>query len=275
MSSRIVIVGCGHMGLAIAQGLLGSEDAGPVVAVDRDAERRELLRGVEGLVVSDVLELEDDDVVVLAVPPQDFAELAETQGHTFSATTPTVSVMAGITAADIAQSLGTDEVVRAIPNTPSEVFEGMTVYFAMPSVSPTTVQRAEALLGSIGRTLRVAREDLVDDATAICGGGPAFVSYIVDAFCQFATSCGFTEAEAKDMATQVFAGSASLISSSEKPAMQLCREVMTPGGTTERGIAVFDRALLKATVVEALGASASRSRELAIPHRTDERVGVE
>jgi pyrroline-5-carboxylate reductase len=77
------------------------------------------------------------------------------------------------------------------------------------------------------------------------------------------------------MATQVFAGSASLISASEKPPMQLCREVMTPGGTTERGIAVFDTAQLQRTVVEALDASASRSRELALTHSTDSRVGVE
>jgi pyrroline-5-carboxylate reductase len=263
MSSRVVIVGCGHMGLAIAHGLLGSRRTDQVVAVDRDPARRKALREVDGLIVTDVLEFGDDDLVVLAIPPQDFAAFAEDEKHQFDRDVPVVSVMAGITASCIARSLGSREVVRAIPNTPSEVFGGMTVFFALPSVSDETVERAESLLTSVGRTLRVRREELVDDATAICGGGPAFVSYIVDAFCQFAASRGFSDEESKDMATQVFAGSASLISSSTKQPMQLCREVMTPGGTTERGIAVFDTAQLKTTVANALEASASRSRELA------------
>ncbi|MFC4033334.1 pyrroline-5-carboxylate reductase family protein [Streptomyces polygonati] len=264
MSSRVIIVGCGHMGLAIAYGLLGAEDSGQVIAVERDAERRTLLQGVKGLVVTDTLTPEPGDLILLAIPPQDFADFAAAEKHKFDIATPTVSVMAGVTVAHIARSLGTDEVVRAIPNTPSEVFSGMTVYFAAPSVSDTTMERATSLLSSIGKTLRVRREELVDDATAICGGGPAFVSYLVDAFCQFAESRGFSDAEGRDMATQVFAGSALLISRSEKPAMQLCREVMTPGGTTERGIAVFDTAQLKSTITAALTASASRSRELAV-----------
>lgn len=259
---RVVLTGCGHMGLAIAQGLLRSPDAPAVVAVERDAGRREVLADVAGLTVTDVLAPAPGDLVVLAVPPQDFDALADASRDVLHPGQPVLSVMAGVTAARIAQALGTDEVVRAIPNTPSEVFGGMSVWYALPAATAVVAQ-AEALLGTIGKALRVEREELVDDATAICGGGPAFVSYIVDAFCRFGEDRGFSPDESRFMAAQVFSGSAALIAGSSKPPMQLCREVMTAGGTTERGIAVFEAAELTATVSSALAASAGRSRELA------------
>lgn len=262
-AARLIVVGCGHMGLAIVRGLLGTPAPPRLVAVETSAARRAALRTVEGLTVVADLDVTDGDFVVLAVPPQAFGAFAAAQRHRFTATTPVLSVMAGLTARTIAGALGTTQVVRAIPNTPSEVFEGMSVYYAGPAVAGPVVAQAELLLGAIGQALRVDVEDLVDDATAICGGGPAFVSYLVDAFCEFATSRGFTEAAGRAMAAQVFAGTATLIRHSDKPPMQLCREVMTPNGTTERGIAAFDAAEVRGSVVAALTASAHRSRELA------------
>ncbi|MEV6595776.1 pyrroline-5-carboxylate reductase [Actinoplanes sp. NPDC051346] len=262
-AARLIIVGCGHMGLAIVRGLLGATPRPEIVVVETSADRRAVLSTYEGFAMTSELEIADDDFVVLAVPPQVFGAFADAERHKFTPRTPVLSVMAGLTAHAIATALGTSQVVRAIPNTPSEVFEGMSVYFAEPAVEQRTISQADELLRSIGKAFRVGAEELVDDATAICGGGPAFVSYIVDAFCQFATSCGFTEAAGREMAVQVFGGTATLIAESGKPPMQLCREVMTPNGTTERGIAAFDAAGLKKSVLTALAASAHRSRELA------------
>lgn len=269
--SRVIIVGCGHMGLAIARGLLGSASNREVVAVETSVQRRASLESVDGLTVTSDLEIAEGDFVVLAIPPQLFGGFAIAEGDKFGTDTPVLSVMAGLGAGSIADALGTSQVVRSIPNTPAEVFEGMSVYFAPPTASEKTISEAELLLRSIGRAMRVQSEHLVDDATAICGGGPAFVSYIVDAFCQFARSCGFTEEAAREMAAQVFGGTATLIRESGKPPMQLCREVMTPNGTTERGIAAFDRAELTTSVQEALRASATRSRELAFAMNADSR----
>lgn len=264
-TARVVMVGCGQMGRAIVQGLLRVAPGLDIVAVEISAERRAALSAIDGLVVSPDLEIHESDVVVLAIPPQAFAEFAAAQRHQFDPDTPILSVMAGLTACAIARALGTSQVVRSIPNTPSEVYAGMTVYYADAAVSDATVELAEMLLRSIGRVLRVDAEQLVDDATAICGGGPAFVSYIVDAFCNFAVSCGFTSEASREMAAQVFGGTASLIAHSDKAPMQLCREVMTPNGTTERGIAVFESAQLHDSIRDALSASARRSRELALP----------
>jgi pyrroline-5-carboxylate reductase len=269
-TNRTVIIGCGHMGSALARGLLGTALRPALHLIESSAARREYLAGQNGLTphegwtLAAELEIGPGDLIVLAIPPQLFGAFAAAEHHKFWPTTPVISVMAGLTSAFIASSLGTDVVIRAIPNTPSEVFEGMTVYFAGPEVSEDTVVEAERLLSSIGRVLRVDNEDLVDDATAICGGGPAFVSYIVDAFCEFAGARGFTEAASRAMVGQVFSGTATLIERSGKPPMQLCREVMTPNGTTERGIAAFDAAGLRSSLHDALAASADRSRELAV-----------
>lgn len=262
-ASRVIVVGCGHMGLAIVRGLIGSGQGQQLTGVEVSAARRAELAGIDGIHLEADLRIAAGDTVVLAVPPQVFGDFAVTERHRFAPDTPVISVMAGLTAGRIAAALGTGQVVRAIPNTPSEVFEGMSVYYAGPQVAPATVERAERLLRSIGKVLRVDTETQVDDATALCGGGPAFVSYIVDAFCQFGAERGFTEAASREMAVQVFGGTAALIADSGKPPMQLCREVMTPNGTTERGIAAFDAAGLKASVRAALAASAHRSRELA------------
>jgi pyrroline-5-carboxylate reductase len=232
------------------------------MVVETSPERRDLLAQLDGFSISPRLQLQGGDFVILAIPPQVFGDFAKSVRGQFAPGTPVLSVMAGLTAASIAEALGTEQVVRSIPNTPSEVFEGMSVYYADAAVTDETIAKAEALLGSIGELLRVDAETLVDDATAICGGGPAFASYIMDAFCQFAASRGFTEAAGRQMAAQVFGGTATLISRSAKPPMQLCREVMTPNGTTERGIAAFDAARLKESVFTALTASAERSREL-------------
>jgi pyrroline-5-carboxylate reductase len=261
---RVVVVGCGHMGLAIVRGLVGRSPAREVLAVETRPERRDHLAQFDGFALADELSIAAGDLVVLAIPPQQFEAFAREQRHRFAVDTPVVSVMAGLPAATIAEALGTTQVVRSIPNTPSEVFQGMTVYFAGAGVSEQTVAQGELLLCAVGKVLRVDSEALIDDATAFCGGGPAFVSYIVDAFCRFAVERGFTEPQGRSMAVQVFAGTAALIAHNSKPPLQLCEEVMTPNGTTERGIAVFTEVAVRNTIIAALTASADRSRELAL-----------
>jgi pyrroline-5-carboxylate reductase len=261
--ARLIIVGCGHMGFAIVRGLLGAAHKREIVVVETSAERRKFLLAHSGMTITEELAIAPGDFVVLAVPPQVFGEFARNQRDKFSPGTPVLSVMAGLTAHSIAEALGTTQVVRAIPNTPSEVFAGMAVYYADVDVAELAIAQADELLKTIGKALRVDNEELVDDATALCGGGPAFVSYVADAFCRFAVSCGFTEATGREMTVQIFGGTAALISNSDKTPMQLCREVMTPNGTTERGIAAFDAADLTNSVLTALAASAHRSRELA------------
>ncbi len=261
-TSRVTIIGGGHMGLAIARGLVRSDPPVDLCVVETNPDRRAVLTQEPGFTTAESMPTDHGALIVLAVPPQQFSDFAATARARFRPDTPVLSVMAGLTVQQIKDQLGTAQVVRSIPNTPSEVFYGMTVYYADAEVQDSTIAATELLLTSIGQALRVFEEKLIDDATALCGGGPAFISYIADSFCKFALSRGFTQAQSLLMTTQVFRGTAELIGSSNRPPMQLCQEVMTPQGTTERGIAKFDEYQLPQSLVAALTASADRSREL-------------
>ncbi|SAI68915.1 pyrroline-5-carboxylate reductase [Bordetella ansorpii] len=257
---NIVIFGVGHMGSAILRGLQRNARA-DVLAVDPDPKRRAVAANMGVNATDTPSRLGSSDIAVLAMPPQAFAAFAASQ-RAIHATSPVVSVMAGIRASALEAALATPQVIRAIPNTPSEFYEGMTVFYAPPAASPDTIAAAGQIFETIGRVLHVQNEALLDPATALCGGGPAFVAYFAHALAQFATDAGFAPAQAAAMTAQVLRGTATLLERSAKPAMQLCQEVMTAGGTTERGIQVFERKMLGRIIYEALEKASARSAEL-------------
>lgn len=263
MKKTLVLFGAGHMGSAIARGLLRTGNNNFRI-VDPDPAKLHEFRAAGIQTESACSNLSSDDVLMLAMPPQAFAKfVAETpctQGHRGLV----ISVMAGIRIRSIRQMLRTPNVVRSIPNTPSEVFEGMTVYCRSSSVDDALAKAAQDVLASFGRFVEVGEEALIDPATALCGGGPAFVAYFADALQKYGVNAGLSEDAARSIIVQLLRGTAELMATTGKPAMQLCREVMTPGGTTERGIWHFDGEGLTGTVVDALAKSSARSHELGL-----------
>jgi len=263
MKNTLVLFGAGHMGSAIARGMLrkGYTD---FRIIDPDLGKLQEFIALDICTDTVCRDVAPDDVLILAMPPQAFGA--------FSLDTPCVhnhrglviSVMAGIRISSIQQMLGTQNIVRSIPNTPSEVFEGMTVYCRSASVDQNLARTARNVLKAFGRAVEVSDESLIDPATALCGGGPAFVAYFADALQEFGVKAGISKEAALAITIQVLRGTSTLLATTGKPAMQLCREVMTPGGTTERGIRHFDDASLSNTIVDALTKSSARSRELGL-----------
>ena len=259
---RIVVIGAGHMGTAIILGLLQKHCA-DLCVVDPSESRRNILNERHGLKVAKSPEnIGDDDIVVLAIPPQTFSTFAKGAYLRSDRTGLVISVMAGVTTATISNLLATNQVIRAIPNTPSEIFQGMTVFCASPSTNAKNLAIAEDVLQSFGKTLRVMDESLIDHATALCGGGPAFVAYFANAMQDFAMQSGFNHTDAALMVGQVLRGTADLLDVTGKSATQICNEVMTPQGTTERGIFHFMENNLELIVRSGLAKSSARSREL-------------
>jgi pyrroline-5-carboxylate reductase len=140
----------------------------------------------------------------------------------------------------------------------------MSVYCRSASVDESLARKAREVLESFGRAVEISEEALMDPATALCGGGPAFVSYFSDALQEFGVAAGLSGDAALAITIQLLRGTSALLETTGKPAMQLCREVMTPGGTTERGIWHFDEEGLRRIVVNALAKSSARSRELGL-----------
>jgi pyrroline-5-carboxylate reductase len=170
--------------------------------------------------------------------------------------------MAGVKIKTILKLLRISQVIRAIPNTPSEVFQGMTVFCSSKDTKKESIEKAQDIFEAFGKAVQVSDESLLDPATALCGGGPAFVAYFADAMHSFAHHAGFDIPSVVLMTTQVLRGTADLIEATGKTPMQICQEVMTPQGTTERGIWHFDENSLRNIVESALFKSMQRSREL-------------
>lgn len=261
MSGKIIVIGGGHMGSAIMRGLMHDRQHALHV-VDTQSERLHEWRQRDIACSETLPQLTTQDTLVLAIPPQVFQSFACANPALHGHPGLVISVMAGVRMQVISQILKVPAVVRAIPNTPSEVTEGMAVCCALPAVAPTRMEQAMRLLETCGKVIQVDNESLLDPATALCGGGPAFIAYIADAMQSYATDAGFSDSQARHMTSQVLRGTAALIDASDKEASVICREVMTPGGTTERGIRCFKEYNLRDIIRTALSLSQIRSNEL-------------
>jgi pyrroline-5-carboxylate reductase len=263
MQGTLIALGAGHMGSAIVQGMLKNGHTN-IKVIDPDGNKLTPFRDA-GLAVDVTLtSVAPDDIIMLAMPPQAYHEFASSNPLVHGHPGLIVSVMAGIKIETISESLRATQIVRTIPNTPSEVFQGMTVYCASPETTAENLAKCKQVLESFGRSVQVDEESLIDPATALCGGGPAFAAYFVDAMQRFARDVGFDEDAAKLITVQVLKGTAELLAASPKPPMQICKEVMTPNGTTERGIWHFDQMGFGDIVKAALGKSTDRSAELGV-----------
>jgi len=202
--------------------------------------------------------------VVLAVKPQSAADALPGYAK-FADSAVFLSIMAGRTISGIQGLLGgSAAIVRAMPNTPAAVRQGITV--ATPSTSVTSGQRAlcESLLRAIGLVEWVEQEGLLDPVTAVSGSGPAYVFLLAELMERAAIEQGIAPELARVLARQTVSGSGALLAASSETAAELRKAVTSPGGTTEAALKVLmaQDALPKA-FGEAIAAATRRSRELA------------
>lgn len=260
---KLYMLGAGHMGGAIVLGLtkhMGSPES--LCLVEQDERRRQewLTRGFH--VATHISRIDNQDSVVLAIPPQQFEQALANNPALLNHRGPVISVMAGITHTALVRALGHDNIVRSIPNTPSEVEEGMTLFYAPVHADEHLLDEAQRVFNAIGVSLRVLEESQIDTGTALVGGGPALVAYFAEALEDYAVNAGFTEEQAATIAIQLLYGTARLFQVTGKAARTLCKEVQTPGGTTERAINYLANAYFKAALGNALRAAAERSVQL-------------
>ncbi|MGJ7545513.1 pyrroline-5-carboxylate reductase [Variovorax sp. LT1R16] len=201
-------------------------------------------------------------LVVWAVKPQAFAEAAQP----VKAWTPDalhLSVAAGIPSDSIARWLGSERIVRAMPNTPALVGQGMTGLFARPAVSAEGRAQVEQLLAPTGDLLWVDGEAALDAVTAVSGSGPAYVFYFIEAMTEAGIEMGLPPEQAQRLAVGTFTGASALARASEDPPAVLRERVTSKGGTTYAAISALEAAGVKAQFKTAIRAAEQRARELA------------
>ncbi|MGW4227044.1 pyrroline-5-carboxylate reductase family protein [Streptomyces bauhiniae] len=258
---RIVVVGAGHMGSVIVRGLLDGMPQVEVAIVEPSAERRATLDGRAEVVAA--YDPRPDDLLVLAIPPQAFESFADGLPRGACAGVTVVSIMAGVRLETLASALGTDTVLRAMPNLASRVGQSMTVLCPGPQVPAHGVDRAKGALSVIGKVLVIQDESLLDAATAVAGSGPALVAYLAQSFTDFARGAGFSPDDALLLTTQVLRGTADVLAEPGVTPQSLYQQASTPHGTTAEGIATLREHRVGESVRTALEATTERARELA------------
>lgn len=258
----ILLVGGGKMGGAM---LAGWRELGlsPSIVIDPAPGAAALAGGPVSVVASAdaVPPGFRPEAVVLAVKPQ-VAEAAIPPAVGLFGDAVVLSIMAGKTVAHVQRLVGDGrKVVRAMPNTPAAVRQGITVGFAGPGVSSAQRHLCDTLLGAIGAVDWVDDEALIDPVTAVSGGGPAYVFLLAEVMERAAIEQGIPAPLARRLARITVSGSGALLAASDEDAADLRIAVTSPGGTTQRALAVL-MADWPDIMSRAIAAATARSREL-------------
>jgi len=261
---NICFIGGGNMATALIGGLL-KRDFTPAQlrVVEIDTGNRAKLQQAFGVQVTAELAagVAGSDIIVLAVKPQQLRDVAIQLGSLLSGQL-LISIAAGIRAADLARWLDTQNVVRAMPNTPALIQSGMTGLYAMPAVSAEQREQSEGILAAVGDTLWVQTEDMLDAVTAVSGSGPAYVYYFIEAVQQAARELGFSDEDARRLSLTTFLGASKLAFGSEEDVSVLRARVTSKNGTTERALLSMASNQVAGHIVQAAKAAADRAREM-------------
>jgi pyrroline-5-carboxylate reductase len=264
---RIAILGAGQIGEALISGLLSSGWRTPaeLSASTRREERAEELRERHGVAVtlSNAEAIADAGLVVIAVKPQDLEALLGEVGALIQPDQTVLSIAAAIPTAQIERHLGKGvPVVRAMPNTPAIVHEGMAGICAGSHADEEHLSLAEEALRHVGAVVRVS-EPYMDAVTAVSGSGPAYFALLAEAMIEAGILLGLSREISTQLVVQTMLGTAKQLRDGGLHPVELREMVTSPGGTTIAAIRELEQAGVRAAFLNAIQAAMDRSRELA------------
>jgi pyrroline-5-carboxylate reductase len=263
---KILIIGGGNMGLTYAQSFLRAQIASKehMMILEKSPERAEELAKKDiGTVYGNPEDcLVGADLIILAVKPQDTSAL-------FSILRPLVhpqqvflSIMAGVKIATICEALGVSKVIRAMPNLPAQIGDGMTAFTSSDEVTRIELVMVQNLLNTTGKAVYVEKEAFIDASTAISGSGPAYVWFFMDAMMDAARQMGFSNSEAELLVSQTFLGAVELYQATNFSCEEWIQRVASRGGTTEAALKSFSQSNLRQDIIDGAFAALHRAEEL-------------
>ena len=259
----ICFIGAGKMATAIAGGMVRKNIKTEIHTFDPFAAAAEqfckLTCGTAH--PSPVAALEHADVILLAVKPQYLTEAVAAFREAIGERL-VISIVAGATIASLEALTGTRRIVRVMPNTPALVGEGMSCFCGAAGATEDDMKKAGEILSSFGLCRKVP-ESMLDAVTGLSGSGPAYVLEFIMALADGGVYAGLPRDAAIELAAQTVFGSALMVLKRGKEHPAVLRDaVISPGGTTARGVAALDEGAFRSTVMKAVVAAAERSAEL-------------
>ncbi|RJO65574.1 MAG: pyrroline-5-carboxylate reductase [Myxococcales bacterium] len=240
---NIGIIGAGVMGEVITSSLLKKNvvAASQIMIADALPEKPAALAKTYGIRhAADNREVTAfADIVIFSVKPQNSRAMMEPLSGAFHEGQVIVSIMAGVSLGTIERLTGHKELVRAMPNIPAKIGEGMTVWIASPSVPDCSKMIVKMIFQAFGLETEVTNEDLIDAATAISGSGPAYIFYVAENLMKSALELGFDNREAHRLVQQTFRGAMDLWHHTGEEPETLRRSVTSKGGTTAAALKTF------------------------------------
>jgi pyrroline-5-carboxylate reductase len=263
---RLIILGAGKMGAALAGGLLASGWCAPseLGLVARSNETRAELSarfaGVDVLASINEGDLDAATGVVLAVKPDHAEAVVGAAGA--RGFTRLLSVVAGLSTARLEAALGRPvAVVRAMPNTPVLVRRGVTAIAGGSHVTAADLAWAESVMGAVGTVVRVTERN-IDAVTGLSGPMPAYLYLVVEALIEAGVHQGLTREVSTRLVVDSFAGAGALLQETGEAPEVLRAQVTSPGGTTAAGLRVLESRAVRSAFLEAVAAAAERSRQM-------------
>lgn len=262
----IAFIGSGVMGEAMIRGLLAQKNVLPsqILAADPWEQRRQALqeRYDIGVTSDNRNAAESGQIVVLSIKPQTLPYvLPEIRGH-LRRQDLLLSIIAGVPIQKLADGTAHAAVVRAMPNTPAQIGQGITVWTGTPEVTETQKQQAQAILASLGQEIHVDEEEYLDMATALSGSGPGYVFMMMEALIDAGVHLGFSRHIAEQLVFQTMIGSVNYAMDSGKHVAELRNQVTSPGGTTAAALYHMEKGGLRTVISRGIWAAYQRSVSL-------------
>jgi pyrroline-5-carboxylate reductase len=263
--TRIAFIGGGSMGEAMVKCLLAKKVAVPqdMVVSDISPVRRELLSreyGV-GTLADNRRAVENANLIILAVKPQNLPQVME-EIRGLSPEQAVLSIVAGATLSSLCQGLNHSLVIRAMPNTPAQIGEGMTIWTASAGIKKRHKELAQSVLGTLGKEIYVADEKYLNMGTAINGSGPAYVFLFIEALIDAGVHIGLPRDIAQELAIQTVRGSVLTVEKTGKHPANLRNMVTSPGGTTTEALFQLEKGAFRFLLLEAVAAAYKKAERL-------------
>ena len=265
---QITFIGGGTMGTAMIKSLLTKKVVAPqdIVVSDVSLLRRELLSKEYGVstLADNRKAMKGADMTILAIKPQDLAQAMEEtlKADSLQPTALVLSIVAGISLSTLQHGLKHPCIIRAMPNMPAQIGEGMTVWTATAEVSQEQKEMAKAILGALGQELYVADEKYIDMATAVSGSGPAYVFLFIEALIDGGVHIGLPRDVVQKLVMQTILGSTHTVQKTGKHPAELRDTVTSPGGTTTEALLRLEKGGFRSLLLEAVAAAYDKAKHL-------------